>query len=294
VLPAVRAVEAIIHTLQQPASPFCMHVNGCEECLHFARHVSYDGIGYAYEGKTYGRHTCMLCGESLFLCLDCVGYSYHYCAEQRCDACVCVGCDGGRSVNALLASGREDLVEEGTKHFKIVECCWEHSNQCRFPKEDMILCKDKNACCKDPRGLDWLSVWGPDLCPTCGKWQSGWCEDKVSCESCQECGVKACATDSSIELESCDSCGCILCNTCGPVRDCEDGCEPERVGNTTYEVSHCPECYLAGHPPVNAWAGCGDGGRRRRGGQLGTRGECNLGQGGGDVDRLKIKNREGL
>lgn len=251
VLPAVRAVEAIVQAIQQPTSPFCMHVNGCEECLQFAQHVSYDGKGslVSYDGKTYGQHTCMLCKESRFLCLDCVGHSYHYCAEEECDACICVKCDGGRSVIALLASGRENLLGECTTHFKIVECCWKHTGQCRFPKEDMILCKDKKACCKDPRDPDW--AYGPNLCPTCGKWQCGWCNDNISC---QECDVKPCATNSSIEIKRCDNCSCDLCNTCGPVRDCEDGCEPERLGDTTYKVSHCPECYSEIHPSVDAAA----------------------------------------
>jgi hypothetical protein len=251
VLPAVRAIEAIIHSIQQTASPFCMHVNGCEECLHFAQYVDHDGKGdhEHYDGKTYGQHACMVCGDARFLCLDCVGYSYHYCAEEHCNACVCVKCDGGRSVTALLRSGREDLLGEGTTHFKIVECCWEHTGQCQFPIKNMILCKDKKVCNKDPRDPDW--AYGPDLCPTCGKWQCGWCPNGRSFQTCEGCDIRPCAMDSSIIVNSCDSCDCDLCNTCGPVRDCEDGCERvQGVNGTMRAVSHCTECYLERHPPV--------------------------------------------
>ena len=73
VLPAVRTIEAIVHALQQPEAFFCMHVNGCENCLSFAHFLPHDGH---YDAKTYGQHTCMMCGEAHFLCRDCVGLSY--------------------------------------------------------------------------------------------------------------------------------------------------------------------------------------------------------------------------
>lgn len=44
----------------------------------------------------------MLCGKARFLCKKCVGYSYHSYAEWGCEACVCVECDGGRSVAAAV------------------------------------------------------------------------------------------------------------------------------------------------------------------------------------------------
>jgi hypothetical protein len=128
VLPAVRSIEAIIHSIQRPAASFCMHVNVCENCgVKFAQFVSHDGKGNAApsDGRKYGQHTCMLCGEARFLRLDWVGYSNHYCAEGECEACVCVKCDGGRSFEAEYESDYwtawEDLQD--TIHFTTVNCC---------------------------------------------------------------------------------------------------------------------------------------------------------------------------
>jgi len=46
-----------------------MHVNGCEHCLvTFAQNLAFDGRDDAYNGKTYGQHMCMVCGEARFLC----------------------------------------------------------------------------------------------------------------------------------------------------------------------------------------------------------------------------------
>jgi hypothetical protein len=56
VVPAVRAIEAIVHSLQQPAPFFCMHVNGCENCLTFAHFLPHDGCDEEpYDGRTYGQ-----------------------------------------------------------------------------------------------------------------------------------------------------------------------------------------------------------------------------------------------
>lgn len=76
-----------------------------------------------YDGKTYGQHTCMLCGGLCRrLCRDC----YHYCAEEECQACICVKCDGGDSVKAIYLSENEllweRLVEDGTTHFETARC----------------------------------------------------------------------------------------------------------------------------------------------------------------------------
>ena len=72
--------------------------------------------------RTANTRACMLCGEAQFLCLDCVGYSYHYCAEGECEACVCVKCDGGRSFKAEYESQDLTMWEDlqDTMHFTTV------------------------------------------------------------------------------------------------------------------------------------------------------------------------------
>lgn len=162
VLPAVRAIEALIESLRQAPKPFLMNVNTCEECrLFFAQFLPYDGIDASiFDGDTYGLHTCMLCNKSRFLCLECVAFSYHYCAEEQCKACICVDRDGGRSVRAVLASDQEAwaaLQQTGTTHFKTMECCWEsHDDFCKFPTYWKIVCKDEATCDRQ------------DVCGHCG------------------------------------------------------------------------------------------------------------------------------
>ena len=60
---------------------------------------------------------------------DCAVDSYHYCAENECQTCICMKCDGGRSVKAIYFSENglllESLLERGTTHFKIVDCLLE-------------------------------------------------------------------------------------------------------------------------------------------------------------------------
>lgn len=159
VLPAVRAVEAIIHSQQLSAPVFSMHVNGCENCLNFAQYVPRDIVAPCDE-KTDGLHTCMVCGKARYLCLQCVGDRFHSCAEKNCPACVCVECDGGRSLSECYLSGEEleieRMEEEGTTYFDIATCCLENlpSHKCRFPQQFKILCKDKSACCGPTLGPD--------------------------------------------------------------------------------------------------------------------------------------------
>lgn len=72
-----------------------MHINGCEDChLTFAQYLPHH-LKDSYDGKTYGRHICMLCGKDRFLCIGCLGTRYHYCGEKGCLTCICVECDGG-------------------------------------------------------------------------------------------------------------------------------------------------------------------------------------------------------
>lgn len=113
-----------------------MHVKCCDTCLTFAQYVPYDGRGgEPCDDKTYGQHSCDLCGDARFLCRNCVGYSYHYCAERECKSCICAKCDGGHSVKGTLESGfmvrladggtlMQRLLERDTTHFKVVECCY--------------------------------------------------------------------------------------------------------------------------------------------------------------------------
>lgn len=251
VLPAVRSIEAIIHSHQRPASIFCMHVNSCENCeIKFAQFVSHDGKGQnaPYDGKTYGQHTCMLCGEARFLCLDCVGYSYHYCADYDCKACVCVKCDGGRSFTAEYES--EDLTTwedlQDTIHFSTVNCCLMDRGLCDFPQQFMILCKDEEACCAGVSGSS------QDRCESCGLWQCADCGMYGSkLKWCSTCERRAC-TDGCLEVEECDSCRTYSCNVCGPARLCKDGCGDVRdVWGRNHAVRHCPTCYL-NHPAAAA------------------------------------------
>jgi len=74
VLPVVRAIEAIIKSLQSPPQVFRMNVITCEERhLFLAEWLCHDGDGVDAEtsGKSYGLHTCILCNKARFLCLDC-------------------------------------------------------------------------------------------------------------------------------------------------------------------------------------------------------------------------------
>ena len=48
VLPAMPAIEAIVHALQRLATSFCMHVNKCENYLTFAQFLPLDGRNYMY------------------------------------------------------------------------------------------------------------------------------------------------------------------------------------------------------------------------------------------------------
>jgi hypothetical protein len=222
VLPAVRAIEDIIHALQQSSS-FWMQVNGCENCLKFAQFLSEDGKGFigfsdAPYDKTYGQHTCMKCGDAHFLCLDCVGYKYHYCYGLQCPACVCVKCDGGLSLKGEHESGDlawEDLQD--TLHFTTVNCCMECEN------EYMTICKEKEACIDQ----DLCEVCGLWLCPNCAVYGN-------ELELCEKCKRRACS-DGCLVVEECDSCAKSFCNECDTVRLCKDGC-----GDS---VRHCRDCY---------------------------------------------------
>lgn len=175
---------------------------------------------------------------------ECVGYSYHYCAEWDCEACVCVRCDGGRSVAAALESedllSWDQLVEGGTTHFKTVECCWMAMDKCPSPKMYMILCKDEVACSGGDRK--------PNFCTACGKWQ---CDDCNDCKWCYKCGMRNCP-EGCAQVEQCDSYWRSICNTCGPARLCEDGCADVRdSGRRNHAIRHCPTCYLD-HPATAA------------------------------------------
>lgn len=246
VVPAVRAIEAIVHSLQQPAPFFCTHVNGCKNCLTFARFLPHDGCDEEpYDGRTYGQHRCMVCGEARFLCRGCVGYSYHYCAEEECQACVCVTCDGGRSVKAICFSDKEmlweGLVEHGTTHFETVDCCMENDEDepCQMPTEYKIVCKDKSIC----------SGCGPNGCQTCKNWQCPWCEAQSPFIPCGRCCGTRC-TECQVEVLYCHTCYEAFCTTCVRVRGCEDGCEPwKSLCGKEYAVWHCSNCYLKVHPP---------------------------------------------
>lgn len=249
VLPAVRAIEAIIHVLQQSSS-FCMHVNGCENChVKFAQYLSHDGKGEdtPYDGKTYGQYTCMLCGDARFSCLDCVGYSYHYCFEWGCEACVCVKCDGGRSPkgeNELGGLAWEGLQD--TNHFTTVNCCLMDRNSCVSSERFMTICKDEEAC-----GVGG-SESHQDHCEVCGLWQCADCgmygEDL---HPCHKCDTRACS-DGCVMVELCDSCWERSCNVCGPARLCEGGCGNVRSPwGRKHPVRHYPDCYRD-HPAAAA------------------------------------------
>jgi hypothetical protein len=89
--------------------------------------------------RDYGRHTCQTCGLSLFLCLKCASDIFHYCAEQECEACFCVSCDGGVNLTAALEAYEdgegdgavwEGLQANGTAHFKLVNCA---NDGCSMP-----------------------------------------------------------------------------------------------------------------------------------------------------------------
>ena len=117
ILPYVRQIERIIHQAQK-TNLFTMAVNVCEDCcVTFAEWVPQDGQPGFSEGtympypesfdarqeqlhhlQTYGKHTCSQCEKSVFLCADCVGFHYQYCFDYCCRACVCVDCDGDRSI----------------------------------------------------------------------------------------------------------------------------------------------------------------------------------------------------
>lgn len=181
-----------------------------------------------------------------------MGDSYHYCAEYCCQACVCVDCDGGGSVKGICESDNElswnRLVEHGTTHFEIVNCCFEddEDNSCRFPKEYKILCKDTTTCCNGG------TTDAPDLCSTCGKWQCVWCHAGMRLNRCQICGERECV-QCSMDVYFCDTCEMCDCPMCSLVRECEDGWEPEETRDgDKYAVWHCSDCYLEEHPRSTA------------------------------------------
>jgi hypothetical protein len=177
----------------------------------------------------YGQHTCMVCNEAHSLCRDCAEDSYHYCAEDGCQACVCVECDGGRSVKGIYSSGNELLLERlmgrGTTHFAAVHCLLEdpeYEAPCRMPTEYKIVCKDKKTC----------GGCGPNGCQTCRSWQCPWCEEQCFSSRCDVCyGAR------------CTECHCVR------VRECEDRCEPwKSLYGKEYVLGHCSDCYLKLHP----------------------------------------------
>jgi len=249
VLPAVRTIEALVHSHQLPDPFFCIHVNGCEDChLYFAQYLPHYGKD-SYDGNTTwsrrhtthfdkGRHTCMLYGEGRFICLECLRTRYHCCAEEECLTCVCIDCDGKPSVTACHSSGTdlewERLEEEGTTHFDLVSCYREgHNDSCRFPQQLKQLCKDAEMCCGPSLG--------PDCCKECGGWQCRWCDTDWSRSRCAKCNARECILDNChFVIYRCDACDETYCSdTCSQicmfkVLNCDDSDECEL----------CPECYL--------------------------------------------------
>lgn len=185
-----------------------------------------------------------MCDEVRFLCRDCVGYRYHYCADEYCKACVCVECDGGRSVKAICCSENkllwERLVERGTEHFNIVNCCFEfdENTPCQSP-EDLKFMRDE--CC-DSESNPLFS------CNACGSWLCVRCADVQHLAWCSICGERSC-TEWCVDVWMCDTCSESFCTTCSAVKECDDGCDPLKIKDgTEYPPWPCSECYLEKHP----------------------------------------------
>ena len=86
-----------------------MGVNVCEDCggclAAWLPEDGGDGKMTWFRGSlpyhllhTHGKHTCMVCEKSAFLCIGCAYQKYHYCGDYNCNVAVCVECDGGTNI----------------------------------------------------------------------------------------------------------------------------------------------------------------------------------------------------